>query len=188
MNHTISNKTTIPGEQGVFIFVLVDIMVFFWLFVSYLFERLKDPALYNASQTLLSFEVGTANTLILLTSSWLVVLSIKALARGKRPTALFFLAATITLGCLFGAAKLVEYHDKLSVGITMKTNDFFMFYYMMTGLHFVHTVIGIIVLCTLFFRIRTGRSGLFGLESAATYWHMVDLLWIFIFPLLYVLR
>lgn len=185
---TKSQSNQIPGEEGVFIFVLIDMMVFAVLFASYAFERKKNIELFNQSQELLSVGIGTVNTLILLTSSWFIVLSIRALQRQRRRAALVFLALTLFTGFMFIVSKGFEYQDKFAAGVSMLTNDYYMFYFMMTGLHLVHVCIGMIALGILFTKIKNGTAGEHALESGATYWHMVDLLWIFIFPLLYVFR
>ena len=178
----------VPGEEGVFIFVIIDMLVFAALFSSYVYERLKDTELYVQSQTYLSVNTGTFNTLVLLSSSWFLIVAIRALENQRRRLCLLFLALTMMCGMIFGISKGLEYKAKIAADISMFTNDFFMFYFIMTGLHFVHVAIGGIVLLVMFIKIRNKRAGVYGLESAATYWHMVDLLWIMIFPLLYIMR
>lgn len=188
---TISTRTEnkrAPGEEGVFILVLMDMMLFMIIFCSYFYERAKNPDSFTQSQSLLSVSAGIFNTLILLTSSWFIVLAIRSLSRLNRRTCMMFILLTLACSLAFSISKILEYKEKLSAGISMLTNDFFMFYYMITGLHFMHVLIGSIVLIVMLFRIKNGSSGVHGLESSATFWHMVDLLWIIIFPLLYIMR
>lgn len=177
-----------PGEEGVFILVLMDMMLFMIIFGSYFYERAKNPEIFTQSQSSLSVSAGIFNTLILLTSSWFIVLAIRSLTRLNRRACMAFILLTLACSFAFSISKFLEYKEKLSAGITMLTNDFFMFYYMITGLHFMHVLIGSIVLIVMLFRIKNGSSGVHGLESSATFWHMVDLLWIIIFPLLYIMR
>ncbi|AMZ71299.1 MULTISPECIES: cytochrome c oxidase subunit 3 family protein [Pseudomonas] len=177
-----------PGEEGVFILVLMDMMLFMIIFCSYFYERAKNPDSFIQSQSSLSVNAGIFNTLILLTSSWFIVLAIRSLSKLNRRTCMVFILLTLACSLAFTISKFLEYKEKLSTGITMLTNDFFMFYYMITGLHFMHVLIGSIILIVMFFRIKNGSSGVHGLESSATFWHMVDLLWIIIFPLLYIMR
>jgi nitric oxide reductase NorE protein len=96
----------------------------------------------------------------------------------------------VACGVAFGAVKIFEYRSKIVHGVTMLTNDFYMYYFALTGLHFVHLVIGIVVLTVLLTKARGGMTGDYQryLESGASYWHMVDLLWIMLFPLLYLVH
>src|SRR3546814_20322105 len=95
----------------------------------------------------------------------------------------------IAVGSCFGIVKIIEYSDKISHGITLMTNDFFTYYYILTGVHFLHVIIGIALLVTLV--VMTGKTKqadaryMTWLDSSAIYWHMVDLLWVFLFPMLY---
>jgi nitric oxide reductase NorE protein len=134
--------------------------------------------------------LGLLNTLILMTSGLFVVLAVHAARQGQSVATRRWLLASFVVGAGFGINKAIEYSDKLTHGITMLSNDFFMFYYVLTGVHFVHFVAGMIVLAVLWFRAgREEVNGpLFGwIESGGLYWHMVDLLWIVIFPMLYLL-
>jgi nitric oxide reductase NorE protein len=95
------------------------------------------------------------------------------------------------VGCLFVAIKAVEYYEKFSAGITPATNDFFMYYFVLTGLHLAHVVVGLVVLAALSFLARKPqptRTHIAFFEGGGCFWHMVDLLWIIIFPLLFLVR
>src|SRR5262245_4861323 len=100
------------------------------------------------------------------------------------------LGMALACGVAFGAVKIFEYRSKIVHGVTMLTNDFYMYYFALTGLHFVHLVIGIVVLALLLTKARAGMTADYQryLESGASYWHMVDLLWIMLFPLLYLVH
>ena len=157
-------------------------------------ERLADaaaPALYEKSRQALDPAIGLLNTLILLTSGWLMVQAVAAGRDGDRPRVLRFLALTVLVGCGFALTKVLEYATKIRAGISMLTNEFFMYYFILTGIHFLHFVIGIIVLVVCLMKARRepldARFTVW-FESAGSYWHMVDLLWIVLFPLLYLLR
>ena len=94
-------------------------------------------------------------------------------------------------GIAFGISKAIEYGGKLAAGITPMSNDFYMFYFSLTGIHLLHVIGGCVMLTVFWLKARKGEfdsRNLKVLESGATYWHMVDLLWIFLFPLLYLLR
>ena len=181
----------IPGDQGVFLFVLADMSMFGLFFSSFVYERLKNVSLFNSSQEALDSNLGAINTLVLLTSSWFVVLAVQAIKRDKISCAPKFLLLAFFCGGVFVAIKFYEYGAKFKAGISMLTNDFYMFYFVLTGIHFIHVIAGMIVLIIIWRNAGKGQyksTSRRGLESGATYWHMVDLLWIMIFPLLYLMR
>lgn len=181
----------IPGEAGIWVLVLGDTFVFVLLFVSYLAYRSQDSSLFNTSQTELNSHYGALNTLLLLASSWLVVSALRVLRRGLDKLAIRLFQLAWFCGISFSAVKIVEYSEKLEQGITPLTNSFFMFYFVLTGLHFVHLIIGLGVLAYMISMLKKKTAGLHRLntlESGATYWHLVDLLWVVLFPLIYLVR
>ena len=175
---------------GVLVFILADMLVFGALFVGFMVERLKQVALFDQSAAALDVRLGMLNTLILVTSGLLVVRAVHAARQGRATATRRWLMASFLVGAGFGVTKLIEYSDKLAHGISMLTNDFYMFYYVLTAVHFLHFLGGMAVLTYLW--IRAARDEVDGpffgvIESGGLYWHMVDLLWIFIFPMLYLL-
>ena len=130
--------------------------------------------------------------MILLTSSWLVALAVQlAHRRASRERISRLLAWGAACGLAFAVLKAVEYAKKLWAGISMLTNDFYMYYFTLTGLHLVHVAAGTLILLFLWRKASTAsyeRGNLAGLEAGATFWHMVDLLWVVLFPLLYLVR
>lgn len=188
-NSDVTEKR-LPGEEGVWIFIMLDMMTFGLFFATYSVHRALQPSLYAESQILLHSDYGLINTLFLICASWLVATAIIDARAGRTKTGSRRLFAATFLGCCFVALKAVEYTQLAQQGITISTNEFFMFYFCLTIVHLLHTVIGIGILCVI--ALKTARGGYVqsqsGLECGATYWHMVDLLWIFLFPLLYLLR
>jgi nitric oxide reductase NorE protein len=175
---------------GIHFFILADIILFAALFGGFMVERGADIELFNQSANSLSAWTGIINTLILVTSGLCVVLAVNAARQGNTAQTRGWLVATFVIGAGFGISKVMEYSDKISHGITMHSNDFFMFYYALTGAHFLHFLGGIGAL--IFIWYQAGKEPVNGklfstIESVALYWHMVDLLWIFIFPILYLL-
>lgn len=166
--------------------------VFAVLFVVYLHARSKESVLFAVSQNSLNRTFGALNTLVLLTSSLLVVLAVKAIRSEQwRHLARRLTLAGAAVGCCFVVIKGIEYHEKIVAGITPSTNHFFLYYYVLTGLHLFHVAIGLAVLLVLS-RLAgkpspTGTTLAF-FEGGACFWHMVDLLWIVIFPLLFLVR
>jgi nitric oxide reductase NorE protein len=183
-----SRQHHIPGEGGAWIFIFGDISIFAMLFATYLRYRSRDPQLYNHSQLALNPVFGAVNTLLLLLSSLLVVVAITALRREVTGIAPVLLVGAIACGLVFSTLKVIEYRHKMAAGITPHTNDFFMFYYTLTGLHWFHLILGLAMLGYLLYASRkpalTAKQ--FGwVEGGGCFWHMVDLLWIVLFPLLY---
>ena len=181
----------LPGEEGVWVFILGDMMIFSLFFCVFTYYRSLDPGLFVQSQAHLNQKYGAINTLFLLASSWFVVLGVHSVRDldGRIAPRCFALAMVCGLG--FSFVKILEYSEKLRAGITLITNDFYMYYYIFTGIHFLHVIIGMVVLVFLWKKARAGLSGpkdIMFVESGASYWHMVDLLWIVLFPLLYLMK
>ena len=181
----------LPGVEGVWVFVLADMTIFGLLFASFMVDRHQNLAIFEESRRALNLDFGGVNTLVLLTSSMFVVLALEALKLGRPRLPQTFFALALTCGLAFMVNKFFEYKEKLDAGISMLTNDFFMYYFVLTGMHLVHVTAGCVVLAVLRFKSRSepaNGGSLTGYESGATYWHMVDLVWICLFPLLYLVR
>jgi nitric oxide reductase NorE protein len=165
--------------------------VFALLFGTFVFYRAQQTDLYKQSQATLDQNLGALNTLLLLSSSWFVAFGVCAVRRARTSLAPAMFAAGFVCGLGFVAIKCLEYGAKLRAGIAINTNNFYAFYFMLTGLHFVHVVLGLGVLCALWAASRaplTKAPQIALVESGAIYWHMVDVLWIALFPLLYLLK
>lgn len=185
-------KPHVPGEPGIWVLLSGDLLIFTILFAVYLSRRAHDPALFATSQDHLNRTLGAVNTLILLTSSLFVALAVKALrdSRIRSLAAPLTVVGALTGGC-FVVIKAIEYRQKLSAGITPGTNEFYMYYFVLTGLHLAHVIIGLVVLAVLS-RLAAKpdptptRIGYF--EGGTCFWHLVDLLWLIIFPLVFLVR
>jgi len=177
-----------PGTDGVWTFVFIDMLIFLMMFIVFMSERLRHVDLYSVSQLRLNAIFGLANTLILLTSSWMVVAALQA-ARAKDVSRVrWFLGWAWLLGLAFSVDKFAEYSLKIHAGITPATNSFFSFYFFITTVHFLHVIAGMFFIgyCRSAARLRVGTGRyVIGLENVGLFWHFVDVLWIFIFPLLY---
>ena len=181
----------LPGDLAIWFFILAEMLAFAVFFGAYAFARAKNVEMFNFYQQTLDRNLGALNTVLLVTGSWFVVLAVQAAHRNAQTA----ISRNLLLGFLCGggflAVKLVEYADKLGAGISMSTNTFYMFYISLTFFHFMHVILGMVILAILWFQSRRGAynsENANGLESGAAYWHMVDLLWIVLFPLVYVMR
>ncbi|MGV0735048.1 cytochrome c oxidase subunit 3 [Mycobacterium syngnathidarum] len=181
----------IPGEVGIWLFILADMTVFGSFFVLYMVYLRRDPTVFARGQSTLIQGFGIVNTLVLLLSSLLVAYGIRAIKRGQIQTGpKLFIGATIC-GLVFAFLKILEWNTKVADGITPATDNFYMLYFQLTGVHFFHVVVGLGVL---YFLTRTARmtsvspARMAAAESGACFWHLVDLLWIVIYPLLYLIH
>ncbi|MES2682025.1 MAG: cytochrome c oxidase subunit 3 family protein [Pseudomonadota bacterium] len=181
----------LPGDQDVWIFIFAELLMFGAFFVAYIFNWVGNVEAYTRSQLTLDRSLGLVNTLLLIVSSWAVVSAVEA-ARGNHSRQVArLLGMAIFCGLSFMIVKAFEYTAKLNSGISILSDDFYMFYFCLTGIHALHVMAGLTILVVMFLNAREGRYGAQttkGLETGASYWHMVDLLWIFLFPLLYLLR
>lgn len=192
MSKAIAEHRRVPGLEGFWVFIAGDMTLFALLFGAFMAERRDTPTLFEHGRQALNPNIGGLNTLVLLTSSWLVVNCLIAVRRGQARAGLNWLTGAIACGVAFLCSKVLEYSRELGDGHSVFSSDFFMFYFILTGIHLFHVVVGCVVMSFFWAKIRnksiSGRNGLAGLECMGIYWHMVDLLWIMLFPLLYLLR
>ena len=187
----IATKYHLPGDLAIWVFIFAELLVFGIFFLSYAFSRAGNVELFNASQQTLDTASGAINTLLLITSSYFVVRAVTAIKSGDVQRCVNWLAAAIAGGGGFLVIKVMEFADKFSQGISLSTNTFFMFYLSMTFFHFMHVIVGMIILAAVLVKARKGgysATEYAGVETGASYWHMVDLVWIVLFPLVYVIR
>ncbi|MCU0376687.1 MAG: cytochrome c oxidase subunit 3 family protein [Bacteroidales bacterium] len=188
------------GKLGMWIFLFTELFLFGGLFLVYAVFRAKYSAEFHLAAGELNAFIGTMNTVFLLFSSMTVAMSLTAIQKGDRKLALFLVFVTILLAGLFMVNKYFEWSHKFEYGIypgsevlkNMSHGEllFFGLYYMMTGLHALHVLVGMVLLSINVVKIRSGSVNsdhYLMLENSALYWHLVDLIWIFLFPLLYLI-
>ena len=181
----------LPGVDGIWVFIGADSVIFAILFLSFMQDRLKNPAIFEASRQTLNMNLGGIDTLILLTSSWSVALAVQAMKRDEIDREPRLLLGGAITGLMFVASKSIEYFHKFAAGITPGTNPFYMWYFTLTGIHLIHVLVGTTMLTYLWVRSRRGTYDHLHRsvpESVASYWHLVDLLWVVLFPLLYLMK
>jgi cytochrome c oxidase subunit 3 len=185
---------------GMWLFLLSEIILFGGLFLLYSSYRYKYPVEFHLAAWELNRVLGTTNTLILITSSLGMALSLFFIQRGKRTLSMLFLITTILLGILFLGIKYVEWTVKIEHGFYPNSPRllgrskgevlFFGLYYSMTGLHGLHVLIGLVtlsVMLVLMIKGKINENRFVPLENTGLYWHLVDILWIFLFPLFYLI-
>ena len=183
-------KPHLPGELAICLFVSGDLIGFTLFFIVIAVSNKEHPELFAQSRTKLDMWVGVVNTALLLTGSWFVATGVDKCRRLNTWRNQRYFSLAILCGVLFVANKSFEWGSKIHAGITPATNEFYMYFFVFTGIHLLHVLIGIGVL--LLMRSVSRRQVLEKrhirtLESGATFWHLVDLLWIFLFALLYLL-
>ena len=181
----------LAGDLAVWLIILAELLAFGILFLSYAFARTFDVALFNASQGTLDLNSGAINTALLISGSWCVVRAVQAVKKDASTAGSRWLLAALACGTGFVVIKVVEFSAKAQAGIDLSTNTFYMLHILLTGFHFFHVLAAMVFLTILLVKTRAGHYGMHNhhaLETGAAFWHMVDLLWIVLFPLIYVMR
>ncbi|MFP5505968.1 MAG: cytochrome c oxidase subunit 3 family protein [Gammaproteobacteria bacterium] len=192
MRHPESQRLSQPpGDLAIWFFILAELLVFAVFFLAYAWTRRANVELFNEFQLNLDRGAGLINTLALLTSSYCVVRAVAAIRIDDARRCMRWLLGALGLGGVFLIVKLVEYRHHFAEGINLSTNTFYMFYLSLTFFHFMHVIMGMVILAAVAVKARRGgytAQQHTGVETGASYWHMVDLVWLILFPLVYVMR
>ena len=185
--NTLEDKK-LPGDLAMWFFILAELTVFAIFFISFAVTEKLNPEMFNQGKMQLHSVAGLINTLALITSSFFVALALNAIHQGKRKVSVSCLITAQAFAILYLIVKMWEYQSLFSMGIDLETNTFFTLYFLITAFHFLHVILGMIILGYITIRANKGayHSNVSGFEAGASYWHMVDLLWIILFPLIYV--
>lgn len=173
----------LPGNPMMWLLIWSELLVFGMAFLGFAGARLMDMEIFTSSQDSLNRLAGAVNTMVLITSGLFAALAVNAQSRNKTLQTRLWIGAAILLGITFLVIKWVEYSDKFAHGIGIETNNFYTLYFLTTGFHALHVVLGIIILV-----IVGWKNSLENLETGAAFWHMVDLIWVILFPLIYLMR
>jgi len=172
-------------------FILAELTVFAILILAFAVTQMFNPQLFGESRAALDSSIGLALTLSLLTSGLLAALAVEQVRQARQGRAALLLLAALASSCVYVVLKLNEYGHLAGLGLGMEHNTFFTLYWILTGFHFLHVLLGMVILGWLAERCRRGAyrtDAHSGLESGVLYWHMVDLVWVLLFPLVYVLN
>jgi nitric oxide reductase NorE protein len=175
--------SSLPGNPMMWLLIWSELLVFGALFVGFAVARALEPDVFTASQDSLDRLAGAINTMVLITSGFFAALAVNAQTNGKIGQMRGWIAGAITLGLVFLGIKWVEYSEKAAHGIGIETNNFYTLYYLTTGFHAMHVVFGIAILLIVGWKHSDDN-----LETGTAFWHMVDLVWVILFPLIYLMR
>lgn len=195
------HRDDVGAKIGMWLFLFTELILFGGMFLVYAVYRYQYRDFFALASKELDVLVGLINTLILLTSSLTMAMSITALRRDNKKLSLIFLSTTILFALLFLVNKYFEWSAKFHHGLFPGSNEllslpkgeiiYFGLYYVMTGLHALHVIIGLIILTFMFFYVKSGKVNkdyYIMLENSGLYWHLVDIIWIFLFPLFYLIH
>ena len=188
---TMETATGLPnGKLGIWLFLASEVMLFGGIISSYIVLRMGSPSFGLPPREMLGVPLAMINTFVLITSSVTMVMALASIEKGERNAFAGYLSVTLLLGFIFLGIKSYEYHHKWSEGITLSASLFGSFYYTMTGLHALHVIGGLVLNSYI---LVAGLRGRFTperherVEYAGLYWHFVDLVWVVLFPLLYLI-
>ena len=200
MNSVNVHRDDFGSKIGMWLFIFTELLLFGGLFIVYSVYRFKNPVAFHLAGQELSRTIGTINTVILLISSMTVAMSITAVQLNQKFRAGLLITATIVLAMIFMINKYFEWSGKFGHGIYPGSEKlaelgpgevlYFGLYFAMTGLHALHIIVGVIVLSVMLSKVMNSTINseyYVQLENGALYWHLVDMIWIFLFPLLYLI-
>lgn len=173
--------SSLPGNPMMWILILGEVAVFGVFLIGFSAARILEPQIFETSQAHLGRQLAGVNTLVLVTSGFAVAAAVFQRRRNGRSRLL--LAMGMVLGVLFLGIKSVEYTQLFSEGFGIESNTFFRLYFMITGFHALHIVLGLVILGIVFF-----ADSVDNMETGAAFWHMLDMIWVLIYPIVYLLH
>lgn len=173
----------LPGNPMMWVLILSELVVFGAFILGFAGARLADPVLFADSQSQLDRLYGGLNTLVLVTSGWMAALAVRSRMDGQVRAARVWLVLAAVLGIVFIIIKGFEYNDKFVLDLGMETNTFWTLYFLMTGFHAAHVVLGLVLLgvAMVWTEVET-------LETCTAFWHMVDMIWVLLYPVIYLIH
>ncbi|WDG77795.1 cytochrome c oxidase subunit 3 [Pseudomonas chlororaphis] len=187
---TEAPRRHLPGDLAMWFFILAELSVFAILILAFAVTQQLKPQLFAESRQLLDSSTGLAMTLSLLSAGLLAALAQERVRRARPRQGAALLLAALLVATVYLLLKLGEYRHLLGLGLGLEHNTFFTLYWILTGFHFLHVLLGMLIFAWLARGCLRGRYGVdnpSGFESGVLYWHMVDLVWVLLFPLVYVL-
>jgi nitric oxide reductase NorE protein len=178
-----------PGGILLWIIIFLELFTFGIALIAMVVYSNQEPEIFHVSRLQLNTTIGTINTLFLITSGYFMARSLSFLKNNEKDKAVLNLRLTMLGGLLFLVLKSVEYYFKIEAGLTVGYNTFFTFYWMLTLFHVIHVIVGLVILASVFFGLKKKIStvSIEDMEASAAFWHMCDLIWLLLFPVIYLL-
>ena len=185
-----AESQALPGDLAMWIFILAELAAFTLFIIAFSVTQMLYPELFKAGRAQLDPSTGFAMTVGLLSSGFLAALAVARVRVNRPRQAALLLVAAMASAMVYVVLKLSEYTHLINAGFDLEYNTFFTLYWLLTLFHFLHVLLGLVVLAFLAwrcFRLGFGAENRSGMESGVMYWHMIDLAWVIIFPLVYLL-
>lgn len=180
----------LPGDLAMWFFILAELTVFAIFFIGFAVSEQLNLQVFSQGKAQLHQTAGLINTIALITSSFFVALALNAMYKVQTKQAIWLLFTAKSFALIYISVKIWEYFSLFEQGITIETNTFFTLYFLITAFHLMHVLLGMVILAIITYRVWQSKyhsNNLSSFEAGASYWHMVDLLWIILFPLIYVI-
>lgn len=190
MNNADVMQKRLPGDLAIWFFILAELTVFAALFISFSVSKSMNPEMFAEGQATLHPMMGLINTLSLITSSFFVAKAALFAAEGQLNKTSKWIWLGIAVGSIYIITKFMEYQSLMALGYNLRTNTFYTLYFFITFFHFMHVLMGIVILIVVANKAKKGgyEEDITGVETGASYWHMVDMVWVILFPLIYVIK
>lgn len=178
-----------PGGILMWIIIFLELITFGMALVAFVYYGQQEPQVFHQSRMQLNTTIGAINTVFLLTSGFFMAIAVQQFKERNRNKSSFYFKLTMLGGLLFLVLKSVEYYHKIESGISLETNMFFSFYWMLTAFHLIHVVMGLVILMWTNYGMTKKNSDttIEDIEACAAFWHMCDLIWLLLFPILYLI-
>lgn len=184
-NKELENITNPPGGILIWIVIFLELFTFCIAIVGFLYFGKENTELFISSTNLLNSNIGTLNTIILILSGYFIALSVHNFKVQNIKASKISISMSISLGTFFVIIKVIEYIEKIENELIFDYNIFFTFYWIMTAFHLIHVLLGLGIL--IYFLYSINKINLFDFQAGAAFWHLCDLIWIILFPSLYLL-
>jgi nitric oxide reductase NorE protein len=176
-----------PGGILMWILIFLELITFGAALIVLVFASKETPIEFQASSAHLNATYGAINTIFLLTSGFFMAVTVHYFKENRQAKAKLFLNLTMLGGLLFLILKSIEYYEKINLGFNLGYDTFFNFYWLLTGFHVIHVLVGLVILLFMKHSLNKGTSKLEDVEASAAFWHMCDLIWLLLFPILYLI-
>ncbi len=178
-----------PGGILLWIIIFLELFTFGMALVAMVIYSKDEPEVFHSSRLLLNTTFGILNTIFLLSSGFFMAKSVESFKEDNYKKSSMYLKLTMLGGLFFLGLKSIEYYEKIEAGLSIGYNTFFLYYWMLTLFHVIHVLVGLVILSSVYFSLhKKGKClELEDFEASAAFWHMCDLIWLLLFPIIYLI-